>query len=74
MNLYSIEADTGQVKSIHEYPDGFLFEVSGANYSTTSLGLICDVDHGTQYWVAGSSSMLFVYIGDSQELIAFARD
>jgi outer membrane protein assembly factor BamB len=175
VKLYSIQADTGQIKSVQKYPDGFLFEVSGASYSTTPIELICtdassgqqrwkistsgsvrrwpvffqpdlmifeagwgtastlaavntaagnilwqtprdiasnfvvqgnavysidingvlttrdavdgrevgqmkfsgaplDVDHATQYWVAASDSMLFVYFGDSQELIAFVRD
>jgi outer membrane protein assembly factor BamB len=175
VKLYSIEADTGQIKSVQKYPDGFLFEVSGVNYSTSLQGLVCtdartgqerwkvttsgnvyrwpvfyqpdlmifeagwgtistlaavnttsgqmlwqtsrdiasnfviqgsavysidingtlvardaadghevgqiqfsgtplDVDHAMQYWVAASDSMLFVYFGDSQELIAFASD
>jgi hypothetical protein len=175
VKLYSIQADTGQIMSVQKYPDGFLFEVSGASYSTTAIDLSCtdassgqqrwkiatsgdvrrwpvffqpdrmifeagwgtastlaavnttsghilwqtpkdiasnfvvqgnavytidingvltsrnavdghevgqmkfsgappDVDHATQYWVAASDSMLFVYFGDSQELIAFVRD
>jgi outer membrane protein assembly factor BamB len=174
VKLYSIQANTGHIESVQKYPDGFLFEVSGARYSTTPVSLICtdastgqqrwkvttsdvrrwpvffqsdlmifeagwgtastlaavnttsgqilwqtlrdiasnfvvqgnavysigingaltarnaadghevgqitfsgtllDVDHATQYWVSASDSMLFVYFGDSQELIAFARD
>ncbi len=175
VKLYSIKADTGHIESVQKHSDGFLFEVSGANYSTTPVDLTCtdastgqqrwkvattgdvrrwpvffqpdlmifeagwggastlavvnttsrqilwqtprdiasnfvvqgntvysidtggvltardavdghevgqikfsgtplDVDHATQYWVTSTDSMLFVYFGDSQELVAFARN
>lgn len=175
VNLYNLQADTGQIKSVQKYPDGFLFEVSTSDYFTTPEDLTCtdastaqqrwrvatsgsvrrwpvffhpdlmifeagrnagatltavnadsgqvlwktpadiasnfviegnavysisvagvlttravkdghetgrltfsggrlDVDHASQYWVTADDSRMFVYFGDSQELIALARD
>jgi len=41
---------------IEKYPDGFLFEVSGASYSTTPIELICtDASSGQQRWKISTS-------------------
>jgi outer membrane protein assembly factor BamB len=64
--VYSI--DTNAVLTARDAVDGR--EIGQLRFRGARL----DVDHAAQYWVAGNDSMLFVYFGDSQELIAFARD
>lgn len=60
VKLYSIQADTGQIKSVQKYPDGFLFEVSGVNYSTTLQGLACtDARTGQERWIVTTSGDVY---------------
>jgi outer membrane protein assembly factor BamB len=64
--VYSI--DINGILTARDAVDGH--EVGQIKFS----GMLLDVDHATQFWVAASDSLLFVYFGDSQELIALARD